>query len=336
MVHTDRAPLSEEGTLSSQDLIRPQDKLRQSIESFLLDQRSPHTRRAYGKDLKRFVQFLHLRKEQKGLEAMNRSLLIAYKEKLLSDELEHTTVDRHIATLRSFFQWLVDDGILSKSPASGVRFLNPKRISKTIGFTDDEVKRVVALPDLHTQSGSMHYAILMVLFYCGLRRSELCNLKTSHLGTEREQRILRLRGKGNAERIVVILPAVWNALLHYFRITGRNISEDRFLFSPLRNNRTGKLNKPLDTTMIYYIVVRYAKKAGIVNRVSPHSCRATAISNARDHHVSDRAIQEFAGWTSPAMITRYDKRKTAIEDSAGHSISYEDSSEEKNANKANS
>src|SRR6185312_13425713 len=97
---------------------------------------------------------------------------------------------------------------------------------------------------------------------------------------------------------------------------------DEYLFIPLRNNRTGVLNKSLDPSMIFYIVTRYAKLAGISNRVSPHSCRATAISNARDHHVPDRAIQEFAGWASPDMITRYDKRRTAVEDSAAHSISY--------------
>jgi hypothetical protein len=73
---------------------------------------------------------------------------------------------------------------------------------------------------------------------------------------------------------------------------------------------------------VFYVVRRYAKLAGISNRVSPHSCRATAISNARDHHVPDRAIQEFAGWTSTDMITRYDKRKTAVEDSAARAIAY--------------
>src|SRR6185312_2458527 len=97
---------------------------------------------------------------------------------------------------------------------------------------------------------------------------------------------------------------------------------DEYLFIPLRNNRTGVLNKSLDPSMIFYIVTRYAKLAGISARVSPHSCRSTAISNARDHLVPDRAIQEFAGWASPDMITRYDKRKTSVEKSAAHAISY--------------
>ncbi len=314
--------LEPKALLSTQDLLRPGEPLRQSIEAFLLDQRSPHTRKAYGKDLKRFVQFLHSRKYQSGIENLGRSVLIAYKEFLLSEKLEHTTVDRHLATLKSFFHWLVEDGLLSRSPADGVRFLNPKKLSKTIGFSDEEVQKLLKLPNLHTRTGAMHYAILMILFYCGLRRSELCSLRTSHLGSERDQRVLRLRGKGNVERLIVIVPAVWNAIEYYFYITHKNINQESYLFSPVRNNRTKELKKPLDPSMIFYIVTRYARQAGIHNRVSPHSCRATAISNARDRHVPDRAIQEFAGWASPDMITRYDKRKSSIEESAARAISY--------------
>jgi hypothetical protein len=308
--------------LSSADLIRPHDKLKQSIEGFLLDQRSEHTRKAYGRDLKRLMMFLSARNFQQGPSELNRTILIAYKESLLKEGLEHTTVDRHLATLKSFFKWLVEDGILIRSPADGVRFLNPKRLSTTIGFSDEEVKKILAVPDLHSRVGSLHYAILMVLFYCGLRRSEACSLRTIHLGTERNQRVLRLRGKGNAERVIVMIPPVWNAIKHLFLITRRDLSVDQPLFMPIRNNRTQDTKKSVDPSMIFYIVTKYAKLAGIANRVSPHSCRATAISNARDHQVPDRAIQEFAGWASPDMITRYDKRRTSVENSAAHAIYY--------------
>lgn len=314
-------PISQTG-MTTESLIRPDDQLRQSIEAFLLDQRSPHTQRAYGKDLKRFVKFLLERKWNQGVERIDRSLIVSYKDSLLVEKLQHTSIDRHLATLRSFFKWLVDDGILEKSPADSVRFLNPKRLSVTNGFTDEEVAKILVLPDLHTRSGALHYAILMVLFYCGVRRSELCDLRTRSVGKERGHHVLRLKGKGNAERIIVMIPPVWNALKYYFRITQRDFSQDAPLFMPLKNNRTGVYNKAMDPSAIFYIVTRYAALAGISKRVSPHSCRATAISNARDHNVPDRAIQEFAGWASPDMITRYDKRKNSVENSAARSISY--------------
>ncbi len=309
--------------LSVERLIRPDDALKQSIEAFLLDQRSEHTRRAYGRDLKRFVQFLLHKKFAGDVGRIDRALIVGYKDSLVAEGLQHTTVDRHLATLRSFFKWLADDGLIHESPAARVRFINPRRLSTTVGFTDAEVRKVLAQPDLHRRTGALHYAILMVLFYCGLRRSEICELKMSQLLLERDHHILKLRGKGNAERIVVLVPAVWNALLYYFRITGRSpVHKEDFLFRPIKNNRTGNTDRPLDPSMIFYIVKRYAKLAGIESRVSPHSCRATAISNARDHQVPDRAIQEFAGWASTSMITRYDKRRSSIEQSAAHSILY--------------
>ena len=212
--------------------------------------------------------------------------------------------------------------MLEKNPANNVRFMKPKRVSTTNAFTDDEVQKILQLPNLHTKIGAQHYAILMILFYCGLRRSELCSLRTTHLFKERGHQLLRLRGKGNSERVIVLVSAVWHAIEFLFMITGRAFSKDQYLFMPLKNNRTKDLKKSLDDSSVFYIVKKYANLAGISKKVSPHSCRATAISNARDHQISDRAIQEFAGWSSPDMITRYDKRKTAIEDSAAHAISY--------------
>jgi integrase/recombinase XerD len=309
-------------TTPALDLARPTGALKESIEAFLLDQRSEHTRRAYSKDLKRFLRYWFDRKERTGVLTLDRGLVIGYKDFLLSEKLEHTTIDRHLASLRSFFRWLVEDGHLEKNPAENVRFLNPKRESKTRGFTDDEVNRVLALPDLYTRSGSLHYAMLMILFYCGLRRSELCDLRTTQIQTERGYRFFRLRGKGNSERIVVIRPPVWEAILHYTRMNRRNLNEDAPLLTPVRNNRSGQIRKPVDSSLVFYVVRKYARLAGIAHPVSPHSCRATAISNARDHNVPDRAIQEFAGWSTTTMITRYDKRKSSIERSAVHSIDY--------------
>ena len=321
LIPTVLAPQTQTG-LSASEMIRPDGALRASMEAFLKDQRSPHTRNAYGKDLKRFMKYLIELKVNSGIDSLDRKLIIGYKDFLLSEELLHTTIDRHLATLKSFFRWLVEDGVIEQNIAENVRFLNPKRESTTKGFTDEEVVQMLSLPDLYTKSGSLHYAILMVLFYCGLRRSELCELRTRSIGIERGHHFLKLIGKGNSERIVVMTEPVWNSIEHYARMTRKHLNQDLPLFSPVRNNRTLVRDKPIDSSMVFYIVTRYAKLAGIKHRVSPHSCRATAISNARDHQVPDRAIQEFAGWASPSMITRYDKRKSALEKSAVHSISY--------------
>lgn len=329
-------PAEPQSALTEAELIQPRGRLRDSVEGFLLDQRSEHTRKAYGRDLKRFVGFLltaaahgsadQAAQSKDSLSAVSRVTVIRFKDQLLADGLSHTTIDRHLATLKSFFRWLVEDGVLTRSPAESVKFLNPRKISTTQGFTDEEVRRVLTQPNLHTRTGALHYAVLMMLFFCGLRRSELCEIRTSQIRQERGQWVIRLRGKGNRERFVVMPPPVWRSLQHYFLITRRRLEDDQPLFWAIREQESTPLHaaRPLDPSMIYYIVVRYAREAGIQSRVSPHSCRATAISNARDRHVPDRAIQEFAGWASTEMITRYDKRRTAIEQSASLTISYGD------------
>jgi site-specific recombinase XerD len=312
----------EESRLWSSDLIRPAANLQQVFSAFLLDQRSEHTRRAYENDFKRFVQFLLLREAEKGPSLVDRNLLIAFKDHLLSEGLEHSTVDRHLASLRSWLGWLTDEGYFERNPAQSVRLLNSKRLSRTVGLSDEEVRKLLALPDLTTRSGILHFAILNVLLYGGLRRSELCFLRTTNLGVERGVPILKLRGKGNRERLIPLQDHVASAIRHYLRAERKNPQEDQILFTPVKNNRTGILAKALDSSSVFYVVKKYAKMAGIQQRISPHSLRATAISNARDRLVPDRAIQEFAGWANPDMITRYDKRKTSIEKSAALAIRY--------------
>lgn len=71
-----------------------------------------------------------------------------------------------------------------------------------------------------------------------------------------------------------------------------------------------------------YVVKHYAKLAGVNYRVSPHSARATAVSNALDNLAPHRAVQHMAGWSSPLMVTRYDKRKEDLKNSAVRFVQY--------------
>ena len=151
-------------------------------------------------------------------------------------------------------------------------------------------------------------------------------LRASHLGWARgeDTQILTLRvpGKGDKERILPIPNKTKFVLLSYLEGNGWELGSEQYLFPPVKNNVTKAKNKPIDTNSIYYIVKKYAKLAGVDRRVSPHSCRATAISNALDHAASHRSVQQMAGWSSPLMIERYDKRRTDLKDSAVHVVEY--------------
>lgn len=300
----------------------------QEMLRFTQNQRSSHTKRAYENDLKQFVSFL--RSEKVSGESFE--ALVAFRDWLVKPEhlggrgLTRGSANRKFASVRSFLTWLQARGKVRENPGRWVKNFRAKTESPTQAFSDIEVAQMLRMPNTRSLSGHMHSVVLHLLFYLGLRRGELVALKASHLGWGRvgDSSVLTLRipGKGDKERILPLPERTHAILLGFLEKRGISIGDDAPLFSPVKNNFTKIKDKPLDGQAIYYIVKKYAQMAGVDRRVSPHSCRATCISNALDHSASHRSVQELAGWSSPLMIERYDKRRTALKDSAVHVVEY--------------
>ena len=297
------------------------------IERFVRTQRSQHTQRAYGADLKQFLSWLRTERYSPGLDA-----LLEYRDYLVRPKAEagagltRSSANRKFATVRAFLGWLQSRGFMKENPAIWVKNFRAKVESPTQGFSDSQVARILEVPNLYTRSGIMHSLILHILFYMGLRRSEVVSLKCSHFGQSRVKdqvmTTVRVQGKGDKERILPIPSAVLRLLELYMQRRGLAYGQDRYLFAAVKNNVTKKLEVALNTNTISYIVKKYSEKAGIETKVSPHSCRATCISNALDQGASHRSVQQMAGWTSPLMIERYDKRQTDLANSAVHVVAY--------------
>jgi site-specific recombinase XerD len=300
----------------------------QELQRFVQTQRSPHTRRAYEGDLKQFLGWLRAG----GFSGEDFDALLAYRDWMVRPQheggagLTRSSANRKFATVRSFLTWLQARGRVKENPSLWVKNFRAKTESPTQAFSDEEVARMLELPNLESSSGLMHSLVLHMLFYLGLRRGELVALKASHLGWSRvgERTVLTLRvpGKGDKERILPLPDRLRFLLDTYLDRKGISAGDDVYLFSPVKNNVTKVKAKPIASHAVYYIVTRYARLAGVDRRVSPHSCRATAISNALDHAASHRSVQQMAGWSSPLMIERYDKRRTALQDSAVHVVDY--------------
>lgn len=298
------------------------------IEPFLMNQLSDHTRRAYEIDLKQFFLFLEGRVGVQNLEGLRTEHVIEYRKALEEGRLHcrpmaKSTVNRKIAVVKSFFNWLKLNHIASENPAQLVKGFPQTQESALKGLSDEETVRILDLPRLNSKSGALHTAILYVLFYLGLRKGELIGLKMGDLDTERGVEVLRVRGKGHRVRVLPLTSKVKAALENYFYICGRDKhSKEAPLFAPTKNPRTLILEKPLHPYAITYLVQRYAKKAGILKPISPHSCRATCISNALDRRATQRSVQHLAGWTTPLMIQRYDKRREDLKNSAAYLVDY--------------
>lgn len=317
-----RYPLNENRRVDSEGLWQT---LWAHLDSFLAAQNSPHTKRAYERDLEDFLCFI-----DKTRSAISVHALVAYRDELriknspqTGQPLSHVSINRKIATIKSFLNWLVLNGVLPNNPARAVKAFRAGRDSPTRDIPDDRVRAMLEIPARHTVAGRMHHAMLMVLFHLGLRRSELVDLRTSDLFEREGIRVLRVRGKGDKERVLPLPEAVARSIEHYLAISRKDVSVDQPLFSPVKNNVTKTKEKNLHPNAVAYVVKHYAKLAGIHYRVSPHSARATAVSNALDHHAPHRSVQHMAGWSSPLMVTRYDKRKEELRNSAVRFVQYD-------------
>lgn len=301
----------------------------EEIQPFLANQLSLHTRRAYETDLKQFFQFLSGRVNLVDLAGLRPDHVILYRKFLEEGRLggrpfEKSTINRKLAVIKSFFNWLKLNQLVPENPAQLVKGFPQTQESSLKGLSDEETRRMLERPAAHTRAGSLHRAILHTLFYLGVRKGELIGLRLGDLDSERGIRVLKVRGKGHRVRILPVPQRVQETLDRYFSLCGRDLSQkEEPLFIPTRNPRTRRLLKPLNPNAISYIVIRYAKQVGVLKRVSPHSCRATCISNALDKRATHRSVQHLAGWSTPLMIQRYDKRREDLQNSAAFLVNYE-------------
>jgi integrase/recombinase XerD len=300
----------------------------QEIGPFLQNQLSGHTRRAYETDLKHFFLFLEGRISPEDLKELKPEHVILFRKsleegRLTGKVLEKATINRKLAVVKSFLNWLKVNQLISDNPAQLVKGYPQTQESGLRGFSDEEAKKILLAPRLNSRAGALHCAVLHMLLYMGLRKAELMALKMGDLGEDRGISVLKVRGKGHRVRVLPLVPIVKSALENYFYVCSRDKTQsDAFLFSPTKNPRNGILEKPLNPNAITYIVAHYAKKTGVLQKVSPHSCRATCISNALDKKATHRSVQYLAGWSTPLMIQRYDKRREELKNSAAFMVDY--------------
>lgn len=305
------------------------------IQPFLANQLSVHTRRAYETDLKQFFRFLDGRINVETLAGLRSEHVILFRKymeegRLTGKPMAKSSINRKLAVVKSFFEWLRANHVAIDNPAQRVKGFPQSQESRLSGLSDEEAQRMLDLPNRNSKSGALHQAVLAVLLYLGVRKGELIGLKIGDLDSERGVPVLRVRGKGHRVRILPLTPLLQARLEHYFHVNGRNRDDKEApLFMPTKNPRFGNTRKELNPNAITYLVVRYAKKAGVLKKVSPHSCRATCISNALDRKATHRSVQHLAGWSTPLMIQRYDKRREDLKNSAAFLVDY--SEEEKSA-----
>jgi integrase/recombinase XerC len=261
---------------------------------------SPHTCRNYAKDLEQFENFLktsgiHLSPTgEVEMDKVDRWTIRKYLS-FLHRKNRKSSIARKISTLRSFFRFLLREGLTTTNPAKSVS--TPKR-EKTLPstLTVDEAFRLVESPE-ETEKGQKvrDRAILELLYSSGIRVSELVGLNLSQL--DRELGIVRVMGKRRKERIVPVGSKAIEAINDYLEERGGVHEEDPLFL----NSRGGRLT----ARSVGRVVKEYTRRSGIFRKISPHSLRHTFATHLLDSGADLREIQEMLGHASLSTTQRY-------------------------------
>src|SRR3954469_10941751 len=251
---------------------------------------SAHTRRAYVSDLRQLATFLAER--ETTLDAATRDDLRAFLASRYSAS-GSATLARKQASLRAFYEHRVRMGHLADSPAR--RLVFPKRrISLPNVVAVDDCFAIVGAPSARTAAGLRDRAALELLYGAGLRVSELAGLDVADLANE----AVRVRGKGNKERIVPLVRKARAAVDAWLARRGELRPKDSALFV---NRRGGRLT----ARSVARFLDAYALVAGARRHVHPHALRHSFATHLLNMGADLRGIQELLGHASLSTTQRY-------------------------------
>lgn len=282
---------------------------------------NPSTRRAYENAVRDFTTFTGIVRPDE-FRSVTRAHIIAWRDELRQRGLGGPTIRHRLASLASLFEYLCEKNAVTHNPVKGVE--RPRTESgegKTPALGDHQARKLLAAPDADTIKSKRDRAILSTLLFHALRREELCKLKVRDFRHARKGvPHLRVSGKGGKTRYVSLHPGT-NALVHdYLEAAGHGADETGALFRPVRNNRTGRLERAITADGVYKLVRTYSGQLGF--EIGAHALRATAATNALDHQADIAKVQEWLGHANIATTRIYDHRRTRPEDSPTFKVSY--------------
>lgn len=247
---------------------------------------------AYKNDIKKLVDYLKEQKNEVTPTKITQKDLISFIESFSDKGLSARSQARCLSGIKTFFKYLLLEDIIKENPAE---LLETPKIGRKLPevLSIDEIDEIQKVIDLSKFDGHRNKSIIETLYSCGLRVSELIDLKISNLYFN--EGYIRVIGKGNKERLVPLGKKAEKEMKLYISSTrnDQNIKKGHEDFLYL-NRRGGKLTR----VMIFTLVKKLIKKAGIKKNVSPHSFRHSFASHLVSGGADLRAVQEMLGHES--------------------------------------
>lgn len=251
---------------------------------------SGNTTEAYATDLNFFVTYITDLGiyEPAGLTA---TTVLSWLVHQKTQGLHARTISRRLSSLRSFFNFLRLERIVTANPVTTIQ--NPK-----IGLylpdvlSIEEVERLLNAPNIKTPLGMRDRAILELTYACGLRASEVVTLKLGQI--DMDLAYLRVIGKGDKERVVPIGEVAMGVLNDYIRKARHFLLKtagSEFLFA-------GRNGHPISRQRFWQILKQYALQAGLKAEISPHSLRHSFATHLLEGGADLRVVQMLLGHSS--------------------------------------
>ena len=258
-----------------------------AYERYLVEEKkaSPNTSSSYLRDVRQYLQWL----EGRGIpaEAASRGELEAYTGALFSQGKSAATVTRCLASLKSFYRYLLREGVVAENPANRLDHVRVERKLPQI-LTSQEAALFLAQPDVGEPKGCRDKAMLELLYATGIRVSEIIGLNVADVNLERGT--VRCTGR-NGARVIPLYPAAVKALRRYLEEVHPLVIErpdETALFVNMSGERMSRQG-------FWKIIKQYQEKAGIQKDITPHTLRHSFAAHLLENGADLHSIQEMLG-----------------------------------------
>jgi len=250
---------------------------------------SDHTIRSYKFDLIEFNDFLNAYDQNLLFSDVDRSAIQFFIQKLSKKGLSDKSLQRKVSTIKSFYRFLLDNRYIKSNVSDLIPIpKSSKRLPNVL--SKKEIINLMKLPDLSTLDGKRDKSILEIFYSTGIRISELIKIKIDDI--DLKKKLIKVFGKGNKERYVIIGKEALNSILDYLKIRSKIIDKNNpYLYPGLKKNSLLYISEK----KVYNLVKEYLMQISQNEKLSPHSLRHSFATHLLDNGADLMAVKDLLG-----------------------------------------
>ena len=273
--------------------------LQKFLDYLLLEKNySPHTLSAYEKDLQSFYHFASNEFDYKDIKEVNYAIIRSWIIALVDKDISNRSINRKMSSLKSYYKFLLKTKQIKVSPMVKHK---PLKVDKKIQipFSEKEIQEVLNLLEDNNSFEGVRDRLVVELFYStGIRRAELINLQYKNIDIDNAQ--IKVLGKRNKERIIPLLPSVFQTLKLYLSRRQEfvtSINQDVLFLTKKRDK--------IYETLVYRIINGYFSEVSSKVKKSPHILRHSFATHLLNQGAHLNAVKELLGHSSLASTQVY-------------------------------